>query len=83
MIVDLRFFSFWQSDIMTETELLDRTKQFAIRRMKVTASLPGGRTSDLLGGQLLRSAMSVDANYRAAARAMVPVNRESQITNRK
>lgn len=54
---------------MTEAELLDRTKQFAIRCMKVTTSLPSGRTSDVLARQLLRSATSVGANYRAACRA--------------
>ncbi len=49
--------------------LKDRTKKFALRVIRLVESLPKGRTSDVIGRQLLRSATSVAANYRAACRA--------------
>ena len=54
---------------MNTDELKKRTKQFGLRCIKVTESLPNTRTSDVLGKQLLRSATSVGANYRSACRA--------------
>lgn len=54
---------------MTPEELKKRTKQFGLRCIKVVEALPNARTADVLGRQLLRSATSVDANYRAACRA--------------
>ncbi|MDP6924580.1 MAG: four helix bundle protein [Candidatus Scalindua sp.] len=46
-----------------------RTKQFALRVIRLIESLPKGRTENVLGKQLLRSCTSVGANYRAACRA--------------
>ena len=46
-----------------------RTKQFALRIIKLCESLPAGKTSDVIRGQLLRAGTSVGANYRAACRA--------------
>ncbi|MBS4099523.1 MAG: four helix bundle protein [Sulfuricella sp.] len=37
--------------------------------MGLVAALPGGRAAEVIGKQLLRSATSVGANYRAACRA--------------
>ncbi|MFM9904511.1 MAG: four helix bundle protein [Pyrinomonadaceae bacterium] len=54
---------------MTKSELLNRTKQLALRVIKLVESLPTNKTTDILGRQLLRSATSVGANYRAACRA--------------
>ncbi len=54
---------------MAEKEFKDRTKNFALRTIKLAVSLPNGRAADVLGKQLLRSAPSVAANYRAACRA--------------
>jgi four helix bundle protein len=54
---------------MTPEQLKERTKRFALRIMRLTESLPRGRTGDTVGRQLLRSGMSVGANYRAACRA--------------
>lgn len=54
---------------MNDTELKQRTKEFALRIIRLTDSLPQGRSSDVLGRQLLRSATSVAANYRSACRA--------------
>jgi four helix bundle protein len=49
-------------------QLPQRTKQFALRVMKLADALPRGRSLDVIGKQLLRSATSVGANYRAACR---------------
>jgi four helix bundle protein len=54
---------------MTEDQLKNRTKQFALRIMKLSSSLPHTREGDILGRQILRSGTSVGANYRAACRA--------------
>ena len=49
--------------------LKNRTKQFALRVIRVTRSLPNGPEGRIIGHQLLRSGMSVAANYRAVCRA--------------
>ncbi len=54
---------------MTPTELQARTKAFALRVIKLVDALPGGPAGQVIGRQLLRSATSVGANYRAACRA--------------
>jgi len=46
-----------------------RTKEFALRVIRLVQSLPRGQMADVLGKQLLRSGTSVGANYRAACRA--------------
>lgn len=54
---------------MEEPPLRDRTKKFGLRVIRVVEALPRGRTEDVIGRQLLRSATSAGANYRAACRA--------------
>ena len=54
---------------MDKEELKLRTKQFALRVIRLVEALPRGKTADVLGRQLLRSGTSVGANYRAACRA--------------
>jgi len=54
---------------MNQEEMKRRTKQFALRIIRLVESLPRGRTADVIGNQLLRSGTSVGANYRAACRA--------------
>ena len=54
---------------MDKEEMKRRTKQFALRVVRLVETLPRGRTADVLGRQLLRSGTSVGANYRAACRA--------------
>src|ERR1700733_488637 len=49
--------------------LKNRTKQFSLRVLRVIRSLPPGPESRIIGHQLLRSGMSVAANYRAVCRA--------------
>ena len=54
--------------VMTEQEFKDRTKNVALRIIKVVESLPRNSTAEVLGKQLLRSGTSIGANYRAACR---------------
>ncbi len=53
---------------MTEQEFKDRTKQIALRVIRLVESLPNTKTAQIIGKQLLRSATSVGANYQAACR---------------
>ena len=53
---------------MTEHEFKDRTKQIALRVIRLVESLPDTNAAQIIGKQLLRSATSVGANYRAACR---------------
>jgi four helix bundle protein len=54
---------------MTEKDLKQRTKSFALRVLKLIDSLPDSRSGRVLVGQLGRSGTSVGANYRAACRS--------------
>jgi len=53
---------------MTEKELLQRTKSFALRIIKLVNALPNNTAGRAIGNQLIRSGTSVAANYRAACR---------------
>lgn len=53
---------------MNESDLKKRTKQFGLRVIRLVESLPSTQTARTIGNQLLRSGMSVGANYRAACR---------------
>ena len=59
---------------MRNENLKDRTKNFALRIIRLTEALPKGRTADIIGNQLLRSGTSVGANYRAACRSRSPAD---------
>ena len=50
-------------------ELRTRTIQFATDVVNLVDAFPSPRTTDVLGKQLLHSATSIGANYRAACRA--------------
>src|SRR5260370_35182039 len=52
---------------MNAQELKDRTKQFALRVMRLVDA-PGTPKGRAVASQLVRSGMSVAANYRAASR---------------
>ena len=54
---------------MTERELLERTKQFAVRIFKLVGALPQTIQGRAVAAQLIRSGTSVAANYSAAFRA--------------
>jgi len=53
---------------MNEKELKKRTKQFALRIIKLVNALPKNIEGLLIGKQLIRSGTSVGANYRSACR---------------
>jgi four helix bundle protein len=54
---------------MSEPDLKERTKRFALRVLKLVDALPKTTASRALAAQLVRSGTSVAANYRAARRA--------------
>ena len=49
--------------------LRQRTKQFALRVIRLFTALPNSTPAQVLGKQVLRSATSVGANYREASRS--------------
>jgi four helix bundle protein len=53
---------------MNAQDLKDRTKQFALRVMRLVDALPDTPKGRAVASQLVRSGMSVAANYRAACR---------------
>ena len=64
------------NDVMVETRpgskhdnLKIRSKEFALRIVKLVDSLPNTLTARTIGRQLIGSGTSVPANYRAASRA--------------
>jgi four helix bundle protein len=53
---------------MTEQEFKRRTKNIALRIIKLIESLPKTLANDVISKQLLRAGTSIGANYRAACR---------------
>lgn len=53
---------------MNEQMFKDRTKKLGLRVIRLVEALPKNRTANVIGKQLLRSATSIGANYRAACR---------------
>ncbi len=53
---------------MNKNDLKDRTKRFAIDTIRFVNTLPKSKSNDVISYQLLKSATSVAANYRAALR---------------
>jgi four helix bundle protein len=54
---------------MFNQSLRDRTKQFALRVIRMYGALPKRPEARVMGDQVLRSGTSVAANYREAGRA--------------
>ena len=54
---------------MDKHELLARTKSFALRALELVDHLPRTTSGRAIGNQLVRSATSIGANYRAACRS--------------
>ncbi len=54
---------------MDEEQFKARTKTLALRIIKMVQALPQEPSAGIIGKQILRSATSVGANYRAACRA--------------
>src|SRR5204863_10102339 len=55
--------------LMSESDLKKRTKEFALRILKLVDALPKTTAGRALASQIVRSGTSVAANYRAACRA--------------
>jgi len=53
---------------MNKDDLKRRTKQFALRVLKLVEAPPNSKSGRAIGGQLVRSGTSVGSNYRAACR---------------
>ena len=53
---------------MNAEELKRRTKKFGLDVIKMVGSLPSTPAAKVIGNQLLRSSLSVGANYRPACR---------------
>jgi len=54
---------------MNREELASRTKQFALRVMRLADALPQNAKGRILASQILRPATAVASGYRAACRA--------------
>jgi four helix bundle protein len=56
-------------DVMDQAALKQRTKEFALRVMRLSEALPKTISGQTIARQIVRSGTSVGANYRAACRA--------------
>ena len=54
---------------MNKEDMKRRTKHFVHNIIRLVASLPQGRITEVIGRQLLRSGTSIGSNYRSACRA--------------
>jgi four helix bundle protein len=60
----------WKSIVRSQQiEFAERTRQFALRVIRLVARLPKQRVADVIAGQVHRSGASIGANYREACRA--------------
>src|SRR5438876_4920310 len=57
-----------------------RTRNVALRVIKLVDALPNSRAADVIGRQLLRSATSIEANYRAACRSRSAADMVSRLS---
>jgi len=69
----LVIFDLWVCDSfkgwkLNEIDMKKRTKRFALDIIRLVAELPKTTEGRIVGGQLIRCATSVGANYRAACR---------------
>jgi four helix bundle protein len=69
----------WGEKRMRNTELEQRTKQFALRVIRMFTKLPNTTEAQVIGKQLLRSGTSVAANYREASRARSSLELRSKL----
>jgi four helix bundle protein len=53
---------------MNERDFKERTQKLALRVIRLVETLPKTSAAQIIGRQLLRSATSIGANYRAACR---------------
>jgi len=61
--------------MITNAEMMkNRTRQFALTVIRLCRNLPPSQEQRIIARQLLRSATSVAANYRAVCRARSPAD---------
>ncbi len=59
---------------VNEQQFKSRTQRLALHVIRLVEALPRGQTAEVIGKQLIRSATSVGANYRAACRSKSPAD---------
>jgi four helix bundle protein len=64
---------------MDATVFKQRTREFANRVINLGESLPSSRSANVIAHQIIKSATSVAANYRAACRARSPADFQSKM----
>ena len=62
-----------------DKDLNERTKKFALKIIRLVASLPLSREADIIGRQLLKAGTSVGANYRESNRSRSKAEFKSKI----
>jgi len=55
--------------VAKDKDLKERTRQFALKIIRLVASLPRTREADIIGRQLLKAGTLVGANYRESNRS--------------
>ena len=65
---------------MSDSDLRPRTKQFALRIIRLFGRLPKSVEAQVIGKQLFRSGTSVAANYRESCRARSPAEMISKLS---
>jgi four helix bundle protein len=65
--------------VAKDKDLKERTKQFALKIIRLVASLPRTREADIIGRQLLKAGTSVGANYRESKRSRSKAEFRSKI----
>jgi four helix bundle protein len=65
--------------VAKDKDLKERTKQFALKIIRLVASLPRTREADIIGRQLLKAGTSVGANYRESNRSRSKAEFRSKI----
>jgi len=57
------------TNLVRNSDLRERTKQFALRIIQLASMMPRTREGDIIAKQVVKSGTSVGANYREAGRA--------------
>jgi four helix bundle protein len=66
--------------VAVQRDLRERTKDYALRIIKLSAELHGSLEADMIRRQLLRSGTSVGAHYREGCRAKSDADFVSKVT---
>lgn len=64
---------------MDEKVFKERTKRLGVSVIRLVETFPHSATSDAIGRQIVRSATSIGANYRAACRAKSTAERINKL----